>query len=243
MNWAQWECLISVPPGWGPCWRWLGAPRGAGIRAGSLVHTSGRASSRLSPRTWWPLTRWVPSASAREPGGGWGSHSPASEPTWCPSTLCTHPGHQGLPPNPRGRDSDATPGRDLSKLLEKDHRASAFGLAPSGVLCASAAGKHCGFHPPPHSPMRNVPQVQAPFLGGLAVPFPLCICRPTLCPLQPPRGWPGWREASTVSLSTDIPLGSASGRSPSRTQGRGSSPASRLQVWDPVPPSPFHHQP
>lgn len=152
MNWAQWECLISVPPGWGPCWRWLGAPGGAGIRAGSLIHTSGRASSRLSPRTWWPLTRWVPSANAREPGGGWGSHSPASEPTWCPSTLCTHPGHQGLPPNPRGRDSDATPGRDLSKLLEKDHRASSFGLAPSGVLCASAAGKHCGFHPPAPQP-------------------------------------------------------------------------------------------
>lgn len=163
LNWAQWECLISVLPGWGPCWRCLGAPGGAGIRAGSLVHTSGRASSRLSPRTWWPLTRWVPSASAREPGGGWGSHSPASEPTWCPSTLCTHPGHQGLPPNPRGRDSDATPGRDLSKLLEKDHRASAFGLAPSGVLCASAAGNHCGFHPPPHSPVRNsTPRPTAP---------------------------------------------------------------------------------
>ena len=84
----------------------------------------------------------------REPGGGWGRHSPASEPTWCPSTLCTHPGHQGLPPDLRGRNSDATPGRDFSKLLKKDHRASSFGLAPSRILCAYVAGKYCGSPPP-----------------------------------------------------------------------------------------------
>ena len=102
LNWAQWECLTSVPPGRGPCWRWLWALGGAGIGAGSLVHTSGSFSSRLRPLHVVALTLVSSSWCLREPGGGWGSQSPASEPARCPSTLDS-PGPSGPPPTPEGR--------------------------------------------------------------------------------------------------------------------------------------------
>ena len=93
---------------------------------------------------------------------------------------------------------------------------------------------------PTPSRMRNILQAQAPFLRRLAAPFSLRICRPTLRPLRPPRGWPGWREASTVSRSADLPLCSTSGRRPGRTRGGGPLPAagSRSGTQPPLTPPP-----